>query len=385
MNLNFLMFQNVYELINGNLFVKNDIFSSPLIQFQNYDFNEVNGEFEEFKLNDFSQITSSYFIQSEIDKNILSKGSTTIKTIQKENQFDEPKEKEKLYALNYKINVTKALNFRKYNEVDDKQLTKKKTKRDNWENENDDLKENKTEKKRGRKTNISKRTKIHNKMSPDNIIIKIKGLIFNCILAFLNNIIKLSDESFRLYNVKLLKLNYKYVNTLKREQEIELLNMTLKDIFSKDISPKNKLKYPKNHNKIVIETVLKNINFDENKNDENKDNENKDDKNKDNKDKTILFVFNMTLRDWLDVFTHKKTPKSIINEYNNIDIKNIDFGKIEKSLVGIGVNDLLNNIKKKNNDENYMTHFTNYLYNYESWFYSKRPRNANKKEKEKEI
>ena len=118
MNLNFLMFQNENELINGNLFVNYDIFSSPLIQSQNYDFNKVNSEFEKFKLNDFPQKNSSDFTQSEIDKNILPKGmkSTTIKTIQKENQFDEPKEKEKLYTLNYKINE-KALNFRKYNEA----------------------------------------------------------------------------------------------------------------------------------------------------------------------------------------------------------------------------------------------------------------------------
>ena len=245
------------------------------------------------------------------------------------------------------------------------------------ENENFDLKDNKTDKKRGRKTNISKKFEIHNKMSPDNIVKKIKASIFNFILAFLNNIINLSDESYRLYNVELLKLDYKYVKTLKKEQEIELLNMTLKDIFSKDISPKYKSKFHKNYNKQIIENVLKKFNSDGNKNDENKENKNKDDKNKENKDKTILFVFNMTLRDWLDIFTHKKTLKSIISECDGVDVNNIDFGKIEKCWVGI--DDLLNNIKKKNDDGNYMIYFIICLYNYERWFYLKRTRNNNKK------
>ena len=41
---------------------------------------------------------------------------------------------------------------------------------------------------------------MHDKMSPDNIIKKVKATIFNYILIFLNNII---DESHCLYKAKL--------------------------------------------------------------------------------------------------------------------------------------------------------------------------------------
>ena len=80
-------------------------------------------------------------------------------------------------------------------------------------------------------------------------------------------------------------------------------------------------------------------------------------------------------------FTYKKSVKNIINEYNNIDIENIDFLKIEKSWVGI--DKLLDTIRKKN-DDFYLIHFIICLYNYERWFYLKKSRNYKIKEKEKE-
>ena len=133
--------------------------------------------------------------------------------------------------------------------------------------------------------------------------------------------------------------------------------MSLKDIFSKDINPKyHNGKYSNDFNKKIIENILNN-----------------------NCNNTIIFAFNITLRDWLDFFTLKKSLEDIINKYNNINY-NIDFDKIEKSLVGI--DNLLNIIKNKN-DKDYLTLFILCLYNYERWFYLKKHRN--RKEKEKKI
>ena len=177
----------------------------------------------------------------------------------------------------------------------------------------------------------------------------------------MNNIINFTDESYSLFKVELLKINYKFINRLKKDKEFKFLNMNLKDIFSKDISPKyNKTKFPNDYNKKIIEKVLKI----------------KDD------DETILFVFKMSLRDWLDIFTLKKSILDIINGYSNINMSNIDFGRIEKSWVGI--DKLLNEIKEKNG-EYYLTHFIICLYNYERWFYLKKTKNYKKNEKEKEI
>ena len=387
-DLKLLMFQSSSNLLNeygNNCLDDNENSESPQIPSLNYYFSNFNqislyedGDEDE---NDNSQIPSSYLIQSKIEKTNISKGmkSTTIRTTQKKEQYNEPE----LYTLNDIIKIFnektnqneineifKTLSFSKYIE-EDLQLTKKKTRRDIFEydnfllNKNVNLIDNKTEKKRGRQTTIPNRI-IHDKMSPDNIIKKVKSSIFNFIRVFLNNIINLT-ESYSLYKIQLLKLDYKYVNKLKKEQEIEFLNMPIKDILSKDISPKYQTKYLTDYNKRIIEKILKNINVDENK----------DYKNKDGK--TILFVFNMTLRDWLDIFTHKKSAKNIINEYNNIDIENINFEKIEKSWVG--VDKLLDTIRKKN-DDYYMALFIICLYNYERWFYLKKSRNYMKKEKE---
>ena len=99
--------------------------------------------------------------------------------------------------------------------------------------------------------------------------------------------------------------------------------MSLKEIFSKNISSKI-TKYDSNFNKHIIENILNN-------------------KNKKVND-TVLFAFNITLRNWLDIFTLKKSVKDIINDYKDKNYKDIDSEKKEKCLVGI--DKLLNEIMK---------------------------------------
>ena len=153
--------------------------------------------------------------------------------------------------------------------------------------------------------------------------------------------------------MKLLPLDYKYVNNLQKEKDLNFLNMNLKDLFSKEISPKYKNKYSKDYNKKIIEKILKNGND------------------------IILFAFKITLSDWLDIFTLKKSVKDIINKYNNnhTDKENL-IEKIEQSL--ICVDKILNKIVD-NNDEDYLAHFIFSLYNYERWFHLKKSRDKKKK------
>ena len=84
----------------------------------------------------------------------------------------------------------------------------------------------------------------------------------------------------------------------------------------------------------------------------------------------------MTLRDWLDIFTLKKSVKDIINKYNNnhIDKENL-IKKIEQSL--ICVDKILNKIDD-NIDEDYIARFIFCLYNYERWFHLKKSRKKRK-------
>ena len=202
--------------------------------------------------------------------------------------------------------------------------------------------------KRGRKTNEIKNIGTHNKMVPDNIIKKIKGKIFEYSIVFLNNILNNNKKEEKLF-----KLDYKYVNRLNREQDLQYLDMKLKELFSKDISPKYIIKNRhKDFNKRYISKILNN-----------------------QSDNTILFVFNITFRDWLDLFTLKKNIKDIIFKYDYLD-KDIDSGNIQKSLFSVDI--LLNKIMNENNKE-YLTMFIFLLYNYERWFYNKTGRKGRKK------
>ena len=324
--------------------------------------------YEDEKINnEYYFIPSHYSIgHTEIKKNNILKSTKSTET--KINLKNEENDGPKLYTPYDILNLfNKDSNKNKISEyfksinfntgIEEKlQLTRSKRKMDYFEYI-DYIKDNKKkQKKRGRKIEIldrDNRDVIHDKMCTDNIIKKVKSAIFKYSLYFLNNILTSTDETCSLYHVKLARLNYKYVDQLKKKEEFEILNMNLKDIFSKDISPKVK-KYNSNYNKQIIENILNNKKVND----------------------TLLFVFNMTLRNWLDIFTLKKSVIEIINECNDNNYNNIDSAKIEKSLVG--VDKLLNEIKEKNG-EDYLPHFILCLYNYERWFCLKRDRKNKKK------
>ena len=203
-------------------------------------------------------------------------------------------------------------------------------------------------KKRGREPkNKEYNVGSHNKMSPDNIIKKIKAQIFIYPLYFLNNI---SNEANPEKKNEINKLDYQFVNRMKKDLELKFLDTPLKDLFSMNISPKyiKKSKFNIDSNKEIIKNILNN-----------------------EADDTIMFSFNMTLRDWFDLFTFKKNVNEIINSYDLRNYKSIDSQRIENCMVY--VDELLNKMTLKN-DEVYFSNFIFYLYNYERWFYIKKGR-----------
>ena len=208
-------------------------------------------------------------------------------------------------------------------------------------------------KKRGRKaTKTENNIEGHNKMSPDNIIKKIKAKIFKYPIFFLNNISNKNEEDKK---NQIINLDYNFVNRIKRDLDFKFLNSSLKDLFSMDISPKFRsiAKYTKNFNKKIIENILKEA------------------------DDTIKFSFDIILKDWIDLFTYKRNLKDIMNSYDLTNYEYINVKRIEKCM--IGVDDLLNKMALKNeNDINYLSYFIFYLYNYQRWFYLKRGRNNKK-------
>ena len=138
--------------------------------------------------------------------------------------------------------------------------------------------------------------------------------------------------------------DYKFIKNIKKIQEITLLSTPLKDIFSNNISPKYKM-YAPDSNKQIINKIIK----------EQSDNI------------IIMKAFNLTFREWIDIFTYKKDLKSII-EFNESTSINLDekFDHIDK---------LILDIYEKYQETNYLVYFISYIYNYERWFLIKKERN----------
>ena len=174
----------------------------------------------------------------------------------------------------------------------------------------------------------------HNKYSPDNIIKKIKRIFFKYIIIYINLIKEKHAQKYK-ENFEFKKLSYEnYINNLKKDKEIQLLNKPLKDFVSLEISSKHGLNFDFNRQK--MEKILE----------EEKDNQ---------KLKSIL---NMTFDEWIDIFTFKK--------------------KVDDDLEFNGLQDVLEDLYDKVDDE-YFSRFIFYLFNYKNWFHNKKARKPKKK------
>ena len=79
----------------------------------------------------------------------------------------------------------------------------------------------------------------------------------------------------------------------------------------------------------------------------------------------IMFVFNLTFREWIDIFTYKKDIQSITN---------FDAEKMQNlTQLFVHVEILLLKIYNGYNIK-YLAYFIIYIYNYERWFLIKKDR-----------
>lgn len=247
-------------------------------------------------------------------------------------------------------------------EMKDVNLTNKKRRRKKGiANLDDDLENIKV----GRKKQTDSSKSKHNRNSADNIIKKAKSYFINYSLKFINNVLNTElsldelieyNKIFRIGKVdvkeediktsNLIKLlDYKFIDQIKKEKDLALLRSPLKDIFSNDISPKYST-FPKDWNKQIIQKII-----------EDRPN-----------NPSIMFAFNLTFREWIDIFTFKKSL-SFFNNYDEekMALLNNNFIKIDKLILEIyDKNDVYIN--------NYLSYFLYYAYNYERWFYNKKGR-----------
>ena len=112
--------------------------------------------------------------------------------------------------------------------------------------------------KKARDTQITKEKK-HTKFSYDNLKRKCKHLVIENVLDFINNKIYEAydgNKSFGLTKKKLMKLNQNQKTNADVDFNKKLLTMTVRDIFSQNITRKIRL-FESDHNKKLIETIIK--------------------------------------------------------------------------------------------------------------------------------
>ena len=160
--------------------------------------------------------------------------------------------------------------------------------------------------------------KVHTKYKDDNIRTKIKRTVCKHTLVYLNNLLKLSKNP-NLNSKKFFKVSSSVFDVYKKEENLELLNMKLKDIFSQKVSGIYSIKYI-NHNINIINSVLQ------------------------YNDETINAALNFTFEDILKIY---------IGEVKNVLFEN--FRKIEDDILIL---------KKKGFDDNYIEKYKNIAKNF---------------------
>jgi hypothetical protein len=206
----------------------------------------------------------------------------------------------------------------------------------------------------GRKTLENTKTEnIHDKFKGDNIIRKIKvHIIQEKIISIINTSLKSKKKGKK----KLLKLFQKDLTSLKKDKNLELMNTTLKDIYTKNKIGEKYLDNKGKYNEKLINEIYSNDEYIE-----------------------LQKLLNLTFIEFYNIYTHKLTKKDL--DENLLEkMKNISFFN-SNNFQGIEV--YINNLKEKNkkkgmsDDENdvYINIFKQYCRTYQEWFENKVGRN----------
>jgi hypothetical protein len=206
----------------------------------------------------------------------------------------------------------------------------------------------------GRKTLENTKTEnIHDKFKGDNIIRKIKvHIIQEKIISIINTSLKSKKTGKK----KLLKLYQKDLTSLKKDKNLELMNTTLKDIYTKNKIGEKYLDNKGKYNEKLINEIYSNDEYIE-----------------------LQKLLNLTFIEFYNIYTHKLSKKDL--DENLIQkMKNISFLN-SNNFQGIEV--YINNLKEKNKkkgmsddeNDNYINTFKYYCRIYKEWFESKVGRN----------
>ena len=300
-----------------------------------YIINKDQGQFENIK----SLLSTSNLFKSNIKD--LYKISNTFQT--KEFTDSEPviKKEEIINEINFNINkenknktINKDINLETTKEIT---IEKKGEKEENNEflekEENNEFLSKKRffnidiKKKTGRKPKILGSISYHTKFSTDNILRKIKVKFFHKIINYLNSII-ISKYRTKINTLKNLKGDISQNNTINFNKQ--LLNSKLKDIFlNNKINGKFKI-YESSYNKTIIEKIYKeNI-------------------------QELIDILEITFLDAFKIFRDKNEVQKL-NGLEKLDI-------------------VIEEIKRKDNNEDYIKKFREIAMNFENNYLNKEAR-----------
>ena len=140
----------------------------------------------------------------------------------------------------------------------------------------------------------SETKKVHDKMSTDNILSKIKKIVtdsaYDCINHELAKIYSIKETSKKNFKKQLIKIKYGDVRNVKLKEIKNYSKKSLKDIFTGDKSDKFKNFQP-DHNKILIEESLKDT--------------------KDEERENLEKLYNMKFIEYLDIYCGKNTEHNL--------------------------------------------------------------------------
>lgn len=175
---------------------------------------------------------------------------------------------------------------------------------------------------------------IHDKTKADNMRLKFKRAFIKSLIEFINFLIKNSTKLKRKGKIK--KINSIYVNNIKKDLNLKMLNLTAKEFLSRDICQKYKL-FSKDYNIKMIDYIY------------------------DNKDITLIEVLNKTIRELMKI-------------YCSTEIENNAFKYFKR------LNDYINSIliDKNHEEENYIHKFIYQALNFEQEYKKLDGRNENK-------
>ena len=161
--------------------------------------------------------------------------------------------------------------------------------------------------------------KIHNKMKPDNMRLKFKRGFIIFLIDFINKLINGSSKLKR----KIKKLKSIFVNTIKKDLNLKMLDLTACEFLSREICEKCK-KIDKDHNKKVINYIYS-VN-----------------------DTNIIEVLNKSIRELMIIFCSDKKEDNIFKYFKRLN------NYVQDILIG-----------KKNENELYITEFIHHAKNFE--------------------